>query len=85
MRVHECGSSLCVRIAALREPISKVDGKPKVDRKNPKPHCASDPLIGLAVITGIKSVGAGTWTGKIYNPVMAKPIRRALRSMVGTK
>ncbi len=68
VRVHKCGSTLCGNIAALKEPISKIDGKPKVDRENPAPALRKRPLIGLAVMTGMKSGGAGTWTGKIYNP-----------------
>jgi uncharacterized protein (DUF2147 family) len=68
VRVHECGSALCGHIAALKEPISKIDGKPKVDRENPKPALRKRPLIGLAVLTGMKSRGAATWIGEIYNP-----------------
>lgn len=68
VRVHGCGSTLCGDITALKEPISKIDGKPKVDRENPEPALRKRPLIGLAVMIGMKSGGAGTWTGEIYNP-----------------
>ena|SRR5687767_12678152 len=68
VRVYECRSALCGKIAALKEPISKIDGMPKVDRKNPKPALRKRPLIGLSVITGMTSEGEGTWAGEIYNP-----------------
>jgi uncharacterized protein (DUF2147 family) len=68
VRVRDCGGRLCGSIVALKEPISKIDGKPKVDRENPKPALRSRPLIGLPVLIGMKPVGGGKWTGAIYNP-----------------
>ncbi len=68
VKVRDCGGKLCGAIVALKEPISKIDGKPKVDRENPKPSLRSRPLIGLTVLIGMKPVGDGTWSGSIYNP-----------------
>ena len=68
VKVSACGNNLCARIVALKEPISKIDGKPKVDRENPDPALRDRPLIGLAILIGMKSKGGGLWKGAIYNP-----------------
>jgi uncharacterized protein (DUF2147 family) len=68
VRVKDCGGKLCGSIVALKEPISKIDGKPKVDRENPDPAKRKRPIIGLSVLIGMKPTGDGKWTGSIYNP-----------------
>ena len=68
VQVRDCGGKLCGAIVALKEPISKIDGKPKVDRENPKPALRNRPLIGLAVLIAMKPAGDGKWNGAIYNP-----------------
>lgn len=68
VRVSDCGSGLCGRIVALKEPISKIDGKPKIDRENPNPSLRKRKLIGIPVLVGMKAAGANTWKGAIYNP-----------------
>ena len=67
VKVSNCGANVCANIVALAEPISKIDGKPKVDRENPDPSKRSRPLIGLPVISGMKPAGDGKWVGSIYN------------------
>ena len=68
VRVSNCGGNLCAKIVGLKEPISKIDGKPKVDRENPDPSLRKRPLIGLGILIGMKPSGEGTWNGAIYNP-----------------
>ena len=68
VKVNECGSNLCAKIIALKEPISKIDGKPKVDRENPDPSKRKRPLVGLQILIGMKSKGDAYWQGAIYNP-----------------
>jgi uncharacterized protein (DUF2147 family) len=68
VKVSECGTKLCGSIVALKNPISKIDGKPKVDRENPDPALRTRPLIGLSILIGMKPNGSGSWTGAIYNP-----------------
>lgn len=68
VKVSGCGSNLCARIVGLKEPISKIDGKPKVDRENPDPALRKRPLIGLSILIGMKPSGDGLWKGAIYNP-----------------
>ena len=66
--VDECGGNLCATIVGLKEPISKIDGKPKVDRENPDPAKRQRPLIGLSILIGMKPAGDNLWKGAIYNP-----------------
>lgn len=67
VKVNNCGSNLCAKIVDLAEPISKIDGKPKVDRENPDPDKRQRPLIGLTVMSGMEPVGDNEWKGTIYN------------------
>ena len=66
--VDECGGNLCATIVGMKEPISKIDGKPKVDRENPDPAKRQRPLIGLSILIGMKPAGDKLWKGAIYNP-----------------
>lgn len=66
--VDECGGNLCATIVGLKEPISKIDGKPKVDRENPDPDKRKRSLIGLSILIGMKPAGDNFWKGAIYNP-----------------
>jgi uncharacterized protein (DUF2147 family) len=68
VRISDCGSNLCAKIVGLKEPISKIDGKPKVDRENPDPGLRKRPLIGLSILINMKPNGDGMWKGAIYNP-----------------
>lgn len=68
VKVSDCGNNLCARIVGLKEPISKIDGKPKVDRENPDPSLRKRPLMGLSILIGMKPAGQGLWKGAIYNP-----------------
>ena len=68
VKVSGCGGKLCAKIVGLKEPISKIDGKPKVDRENPKSALRKRPLIGLSILIDMQPAGAGLWKGAIYNP-----------------
>lgn len=68
VKVGDCGGNLCAEIVGLKEPISKIDGKPKVDRENPDPGKRKRPLIGLSILIGMKPAGDNLWKGAIYNP-----------------
>ena len=68
IKVTDCGGGLCGTIVGLKEPISKIDGKPKVDRENPDVSKRTRPLIGLAVLIGMSQAGEGKWQGAIYTP-----------------
>ena len=79
VRVSNCGSNLCAKIVGLKEPISKIDGKPKVDRENPDPAKRQRPLIGLSILINMKPAGDGTWQGAIYNPDDGKTYSATVR------
>jgi uncharacterized protein (DUF2147 family) len=68
VKVSDCGGKLCATIVGLKNPISKIDGKPKVDRENPDPALRKRPVIGLSILIGMKPSGEGKWSGAIYNP-----------------
>lgn len=66
VKVQQCGAQVCANIVALKEPTYK-DGTPKIDKYNKDPSLRSRPLIGLAVLSGMKPTGDNTWSGSIYN------------------
>jgi uncharacterized protein (DUF2147 family) len=68
VKLRACGANLCATIVGLKEPISKIDGKPKVDRENPDAAKRKRPLIGLSILLGMKPAGENKWKGAIYNP-----------------
>lgn len=68
VRVSECGGGkLCGTIVKLAKPLGK-DGKPKRDKHNPNPALRDRPVIGIAILSGLKPAGSNTWEGSIYNP-----------------
>jgi uncharacterized protein (DUF2147 family) len=79
VKVDDCGGNLCARIVDLKEPISKIDGKPKVDRENPDPTKRNRPLIGLSILIGMKPTGDNFWKGAIYNPDDGKTYSATVR------
>ena len=68
VKVTNCGDGICGTIVGLKEPISKLDGKPKVDRENPDPALRQRPVIGLSILRNMRMTGDGQWKGTIYNP-----------------
>ena len=79
VKVSDCGRGLCATIVDLAEPISKIDGKPKVDRENPDTSKRQRPLIGLTVMNGMAPNGQNTWKGTIYNPDDGNTYRATMR------
>jgi len=84
VRVSDCGGKLCGTIVGLKIPISKIDGKPKVDRENPDPSKRKRPLIGLSILFGMKPAGDNQWKGAIYNPDDGKTYSANVRLDGGT-
>lgn len=67
VRVSHCGSRICGRIVGLKKPRDS-EGRPKLDKENPNPSLRQRPVIGLTILTNMKSSGDGRWSGMIYNP-----------------
>lgn len=68
VRVAECGGSLCGTVESIHQPNDPKTGKPQTDVLNPNETLRSRPIVGLAILTGMKASGDGTWKGNIYNP-----------------
>jgi uncharacterized protein (DUF2147 family) len=67
VQISNCGQSLCGSLVAMKKPLDK-QGRPKVDKENPNPAMRQRPLIGLALLSGMRPKGDDRWTGSIYNP-----------------
>lgn len=66
--IEPCGPAYCGKIVWLREPDDK-NGIAWTDTKNPEPPLRSRPIMGLRILTGLKSERNGAWTdGSIYDP-----------------
>jgi len=61
VRIAPCGGELCGNVAWIKE------GAPTVDVNNPDPAKRARPLLGSAVLLGLKPSGAGEWTGSLYD------------------
>ncbi len=61
VRIAPCGADLCGHVAWIKE------GSPTLDVNNPDPAKRSRPLLGSAVLLGLKPSGAGQWTGSLYD------------------
>ena len=72
VEVAACGNSLCGIIAWLKDPLGE-DGRPAVDRSNPKAELRQRPLCGLQIMGGFKPAANGGWEdGWIYDPETGK-------------
>jgi uncharacterized protein (DUF2147 family) len=70
--IAPCGDRLCGKIVWLQSP-NDIFGEPRTDSRNPAPALRERPLLGLTVLSGLRSTGERTWDdGKIYNPVDGK-------------
>lgn len=79
VEIYECGSKVCGKIIALKEPVYPADdkkgmaGQTKIDRENPDPKMQKQPLIGLVVLKDFDRVEPGLWrNGTIYDPENGK-------------
>lgn len=60
-------STLCGTIRWLWEAVDDK-GRPRLDSQNTDATQRSRPLVGLAILSGLKPRQAGSWEGRIYNP-----------------
>lgn len=59
IRIEKCGNEMWGTIAWQKEP--------KNDTSNPNPALHKRPLLGSAVLIGMKPVEANRWEGDVYN------------------
>jgi len=68
VRIAKCGDALCGTIVSLAEPNDPATGKPKTDRHNADASKRNRPVIGIAIVLGMKPSGTpDKWTGQVYN------------------
>lgn len=72
----------CGVISWLKEPTE--DGRPVHDLHNPDPALRNRPVVGVTVIRGMQSAGAGRWTnGRLYDPETGKSYKGRLTAVGG--
>lgn len=81
VRIEACGAAKCGRIVWLREPTDPSTGRPWLDAQNEAAELRGRPLLGVSLITDLKSSGEGVWSGSLYNPLDGKTYRGALRKI----
>ena len=68
VEIAPCGDRLCGKLVWFRWP-NGADGLPLIDLKNDDPALRKRPLLGLAILYGLRRTGDDSWEdGKIYNP-----------------
>jgi uncharacterized protein (DUF2147 family) len=67
VRITNCGGALCGTLVGLKEPIDPATGKPKLDKNNADASKQSRPLLGVAIVLGMKPSGPDVWSGDVYN------------------
>jgi uncharacterized protein (DUF2147 family) len=67
LRIRNCGDTVCGSIAAVTPRIDPATGQPPTDRRNADPGRRNRPLVGVPVLMGMRAVGPGKWTGRLYN------------------
>lgn len=67
VRIARCGAALCGTVAWLRDPTDPATGRPQIDDKNPDPAKRMRRIMGLQILSGMRPVAPGRWTGQIYN------------------
>jgi uncharacterized protein (DUF2147 family) len=78
VRVSPCGGNLCGTVVGLRKPRDDK-GRPRRDKENPNPALRNRPVIGLTILSNMRSDGSGYWTGTIYNPDDGRTYRSEMK------
>jgi uncharacterized protein (DUF2147 family) len=66
IEITKSGSTYAGKIISIKDPLDK-EGKVKLDKENPDPSKRSQPIIGLALMSGF-SYSSGQWiNGTIYD------------------
>ena len=67
VRIADCGGALCGTIVWLKEPNDPATQKPRLDKSNADAAKRSRPLMGVAIVIGMKPASAEKWSGQVYN------------------
>jgi uncharacterized protein (DUF2147 family) len=71
------GATLCGTIRWLWDGVDDK-GRPRLDAQNADASQRSRPLLGLAILSDLKTTKAGVWEGRIYNPEDGQTYRATL-------
>jgi uncharacterized protein (DUF2147 family) len=67
VKIVNCGGAICGTLSWLAEPNDPDTNQPKTDKNNKDTSKQSRPLIGVAIVLGMKPVGGDKWQGQVYN------------------
>lgn len=84
IRIADCGGALCGNIVWMKDPIDPQTQKPRLDKMNPDTARRSRPLMGTAIVIGMKPSGADKWSGQVYNAEDGKTYSGSI-TLVDTK
>jgi uncharacterized protein (DUF2147 family) len=72
IEIAPCGAAMCGRVAKILK--ATPNGGPAIDSNNPDPALRTRPILGMAILTGLKDAGK-EWAGSIYDPRAGKVYR----------
>jgi uncharacterized protein (DUF2147 family) len=67
VKIVNCGDAICGNLTWLAEPNDPDTQQPKTDKNNKDLSKQSRPLLGVAIVLGMKPVGGDKWQGQVYN------------------
>src|SRR6516164_8953606 len=67
VKIVNCGGAICGTLTWLAEPLDPDTQQPKTDKYNKDVSKQDRPLIGVAIVLGMKPAGGDKWEGKVYN------------------
>ena len=68
IRIQACGPDLCAVIASVKPPLDPATGSPWTDKNNADTSKRNRPLIGVAVLNGMRPSAPRKWSGQLYDP-----------------
>jgi uncharacterized protein (DUF2147 family) len=68
VRIAKCGDAICGALVWLKVPNDPATGRPKTDKENADTAKSKRPLLGIAIVLGMKPDGTpNQWKGQVYN------------------
>jgi uncharacterized protein (DUF2147 family) len=67
VKIVNCGGAICGTLSWLAEPNDPETHQPKTDKYNKDTGKQSRPLLGVAIVLGMKPAGDDKWQGQVYN------------------
>jgi uncharacterized protein (DUF2147 family) len=67
VKIVNCGGAICGNLTWLAEPNDPETHQPKTDKNNKDASKQSRPLLGVAIVLGMKPAGDDKWQGQVYN------------------